>query len=166
MSAYTEFYLNSESSVVQLEIVEISHPAFSQIYRIVRNAIDGVTVTLETGETVSCIYYPLQIMPTGVTDDLDQTLEVQFGDLGQLIPIELDYVKAAGQWSIKPTLLYRTYRSDVLTAPLFGPFRYVISGITFNKTGSQCQASAPKVNQNQTGEIYTMDRFPMLRGFL
>lgn len=166
MSAFTEFFLNSDSSIVQLEIVEISHPSFSQVYRIVRNAIDGVTVTLETGETVACVYYPLQITPTGVTDDLDQTLSVKFGDLGQLVPLEIDYVRAYKTWRIKPTLLYRTYRSDVLTAPMYGPFRFIISNITFNKEGSQCQASAPKVNQNQTGEIYTMDRFPMLRGFL
>jgi hypothetical protein len=166
MSRYSEFFLNSASSVVQLELIEISHPSFSKVYRVVRNAIDGVTVTLETGLVANFEYYPLNIKPTGVSDDLDQTLEIQLGDLGEIIPYELDNIAADGTFNIKPTLLYRTYRSDDLTQPLYGPFRYVISNMPFTKEGVVLNAGAPRVNQNTTGEIYTIDRFPTLQGFL
>lgn len=166
MSRYSEFFLNSASSIVQLELVEIYHPSFSKRYRVVRNAINGITVTLETSEVAFFEYYPLQIKPTGVSDDLDQTLEVQLGDLGEIIPQELDHVMAAGTFNIKPTLVYRTYRSDDLTQPLYGPFRYVISSMPFTKEGAMLNAGAPRVNQNTTGEIYTINRFPTLQGFL
>lgn len=316
--SYSDFFLNSSSSVVQLELLEIAHPNFSKTYRIVRNAINGVTVTLEVipGEdpvVATFDYYPVRITPTGSSNDLDQNLQVIFGDLGQILPTELDLVLAkrglvngsfdasaanppdawtvyhtgaaptlsyvlgyhsiraiqivsstiytglvqtidpypiiGGTYSaacfakstpntcvffirfldsggllisqvgadtdtsnvfkriaatgvcpagtasvqlmivtegattttcafdtisvsipnrpiVKPTMIYRTYRSDDLTAPLSGPVRFNVNNITFQKDGATLQCSAPRLNLNSTGELYTMDRFPMLRGFI
>lgn len=314
MSNYSQFFLNSSSAVVQFETIEISHPKFSKIYRIVRNAINGITATLEDLSSVTFDYYPLKITPTGSDNDLDQTLQVQFGDLGDILPKELDLVfgpfgpsvanpsfdedtaipptgwalsgvptlsydastghtnsaikivktgpgtagikqtidansapgisytvsawcksigggtgllgllfldssntvitnvsqnttntvwtklsivavapagtasvvlqllGAAGTVTVefddvaayltsivpieKPVLIYRTYRSDDLTAPLFGPERFEIDNMAFQKEGATLQCTAPRLNLNQTGEVYAMDRFPMLRGFL
>jgi hypothetical protein len=166
MSNYSEFFLNTDSNVVQLELIEISHPSFSKTYRIVRNAIDGVTVTLEDSTIATFDYYPLQIKPTTTSDDLDQKLDIQLGDVGDVVPGELDLINIAGTFPTKPTLIYRTYRSDDLSQPLYGPFRYEVSSISSKNEGSALSAGAPKVNQNATGESYSMDRFPMLRGFL
>lgn len=166
MSNYSAFFLNTNSDIIQLELLEISHPNFSKVYRIVRNAINGVTVTHEDASVHTYDYYPLQITQTGVTDDLDQTLAIQLGDLGQVVPTELDLVNAAAGLLTKPTLLYRTYRHDDLTQPLFGPLRFIISNIAFTDEGSALNAGAPKLNQSSTGEIYTLDRFPMLKGFM
>jgi len=166
MSDYSQFFLNTSSSVIQLELVEISHPNFSKVYRVVRNAIAGVTVTLEDASVVTFDYYPLAITPTGSNTDLDQALQVQVGDLGSIIPPELDLVDAAGGFIVKPVLLYRTYRSDDLDTPLIGPLKFQIDNIAFQKEGATISASAPRLNLNQTGELYSMDRFPMLRGFL
>lgn len=164
MSDYSQFFLNSSSHVVQLELLEISHPDFSKVYRIVRNAVAGVTVTLEDASSHTFDYYPCKITPTGSANDLDQKLDLQFGDLGEVLPMELDRVTERP--SIKPILKYRTYRSDDLTTPLFGPQKFEISNITFKKEGALMQATAARLNLNTTGEVYTLDRFPMLRGFL
>lgn len=168
--SYSAFFLNSGSNIVQLELIEISHPLFSQIYRLVRNAIAGVTVTLEDATIQTFSYYPLKITPSGSYNDMDQTLQVQFGDLGQILPMELDrLIPAPGVLPgtvIKPTLLYRTYRSDDLSGPLSGPFKFTIDNISFQKEGATMQCSAARLNLTATGELYSMDRFPMLRGFL
>lgn len=166
MSQYSEFFLNSNSTVQQIELIEISHPSFSQVYRITRNMINGVTVTLETGVQAAFVFYPLVITPTGASDDLDQTLKVQLGDLGQILPLELDRVQSAGTFTTKPTLIYRVYRSDMLTAPMEGPFSFEITNIAFNKAGSVFEAEAHKLNSSASGEQYTFDRFPMLMGFI
>lgn len=166
MSAYDDFFLNSESSIIQLELIEISHPNFSKVYRIVRNSIQGVTVTLEDSTEETFDYYPLSIKPTGSSTDLDQTLEINLGDLGEVVPFELDLIAASCGFSIKPIINYRTYRSDDLTAPMFGPQLFQINTISFTKDGATISASAPRLNLNQTGEIYGMDRFTMMRGFL
>lgn len=166
MSAYTEFFLNSKSSVVQLELIEISHSKFTKTYRVVRNAMQGVTVTLETGATATFQYYPLRIENNGSRDDLDQSFTITLGDLGEVLPTELDSVASRDGFGEKPRVVYRTYRSDDLTRPLFGPVILEVESFAFNREGSTFTAKAPSLNINKTGELYLLERFPMLRGFL
>lgn len=167
MSTYSEFFFNSASSVVALETLEIAHPSFSKTYYVVRNAIKGITAMLEDGTTIVTFdYYPLQIKQTGASDDLDQTMQIDLGDLGEIIPQEIDNCFAAGTMLTKPTLIYRVYRSDDLTAPMDGPFLFEITSIGSQQGSSSFMAGAPKLNNSRTGEIYSLDRFPMLAGFL
>jgi hypothetical protein len=166
MSDYTEFFLNSKSSVVQLELLEISHPDFTKVYYVVRNATNGVTVTLEDLSSVEFVYYPLQITSIGTRENLDFGVRVDLGDLGEVLPVELDLVASNSGYETKPVVKYRTYRSDDLTAPLFGPVTLEVSSFSFTRNGSSFEAKAPLLNINKTGEIYSFDRFPMLRGFL
>ena len=166
MTDYTEFFLSSKSSVVQLETLEISHSAFTQTYRVVRNAVAGVTVTLETAAQASFTYYPLRITGVGLRENLDFGIKVDLGDLGEVLPEELDAVASADGYEEKPIVIYRTYRSDDLTSPLFGPVVLEVKSFSFNRQGSTFEARAPSLNVNKTGELYSLDRFPMLRGFL
>lgn len=166
MATYSEFFLKSKSSVVQLETLEISHPDFTKVYRIVRNAVEGVTVTLETSQSATFDYYPLQIENAGIRDDLDQAIKINLGDLGDVLPKELDEVSSNNGFGTKPIVVYRTYRSDDLSRPLFGPVTLEVSSFAFNREGSTFEAKAPSLNSNKTGETYKLDRFKMLRGFL
>lgn len=166
MSVYTEFFLKSRSNVVQLELLEISHPDFTQVYRIVRNAAAGVTVTLETAVVAEFDYYPCRITSLGNRDDLDQAFRIDLGDLGEVLPLELDAVAEADGFATKPEVLYRTYRSDDLTQPLFGPLELEVQTFAFKAEGASFVARAPQLNEDTTGELYKLDRFPMLRGFL
>jgi len=166
MSEYSEYFLNSHSNVVLLELIEISHVNFSQVYRIVRNSMQGITVALETSEVAAFIYVPMKITPNSTYDDLDCSYKFEFGDLGDILVTELDNVISANGLNIKPTILYRAYRSDDLTAPLYGPINLEISSIDFTKTGATFEAKAPTLNAVRTGEIYSLNKFPMLRGCL
>lgn len=164
---YINFFLNSQSSIVELELIELSHPNFSTTYCIVRNAVEGVTVKLETGQFVFFDYYPLSLEGSTVREDLDYIIKIKVGDLGEIIPNELDNVSSAeGGFQIKPTLMYRSYRSDELRVPMFGPLRLEVTEFNFVKDGAEFEAKAPLLNINRTGEVYTLDRFPMLRGFI
>ncbi|MFZ1074800.1 MAG: DUF1833 family protein [Minisyncoccia bacterium] len=172
-AGYAAFFLNSASSVAHLETVEINHPSFlrgnndsGKTYSIVRNAMYGLTATLETGVSRNFLYYPLALTPTGATDDLDQKIKVSLGDLGDLLSVERDNVVAAGTTGTKPTMTYRVYRSDDLSTPIDGPFTYEIPAIARKRDGASFEAGAPKLNTNQTGEIYSITKFPMLRGFV
>lgn len=166
MSAYSEYFLNSNSNVVQLELLEISHSAFTQTYYVVRNAVNGVTVTLETAVEQEFTYYPLKITPLGSKDDLDQSLRIDLGDLGEVLPNELDAVSDALGFDEKPVVKYRAYRSDDLSEPLIGPWVLEVTSFNFNREGSSFEAKAPSLNINRTGELYKIARFPMLRGFV
>ena len=163
---YAAFFLNSKASVVQLELLEVSHADFSKTYRIVRNAVDGVTVTLETGSTATFEYYPLKIEASTTLDDLDYSIKVHLGDLGEVIPAEIDRLQDAGSMLVKPTVVYRAYRSDDLSTPLVGPIQLEIASISLTKEGSSFEAKAPSLSLSKTGEVYSLERFPMLRGLL
>jgi hypothetical protein len=166
MSNYSEYFLNGPRQAIQLELFEIFHPAFTNLYRKVRNATAGVTVTLETAEVAHFDYFPLRIRPIASADDLDQVLKIDLGDLGEILPLELDAVEAANGMGVKPTVRYRVYRSDNLAAPLVGPVLLEVQTFSFTREGATFEAKAPSLNINRTGEIYRTDRFPMLRGLL
>lgn len=165
MSDYDAFFLSSPASVVELELFEIEHPSFTQVYRYVRNATEGVTVTLEDDSVESFTYLPMRVRPTGSSDDLDQTLRFELGDLGEVLPTELDAVLSTNGARIRPTVRYRVYRSDDLTQPLFGPILMEVPSMSF-AAGCTFEARAPSLNVNRTGELYRIDRFPMMRGLM
>jgi hypothetical protein len=166
MTAYTEFFLNCPANVAQLECLEISHSAFSQTYYVVRNAVGGVTVTHEDSTVRAYQYYPLECKLSGPRDDLDHTLSVNLGDLGEIVPDEMDNVREAEAFDELPIVLYRTYRSNDLDEPLYGPIELEIKNFNFDRTGCTFDARAPSLNVNRTGEIYSLPRFPMLRGLM
>jgi len=164
MSAISEFFLGSAPYVFQLQCLEISHPNFSQTYRIQRNEAAGAVSVTHEGPAgpFDYDYYPLRIKPVGSTTDLDQKLDITLGDLGQIIPQELDLVAAANGMSTKPTLIYREYSSDDLTVPMYGPLTFDIDALTSTQEGSSLRASAAAFNQGRIGTYYTTNIFPML----
>lgn len=166
MSRYSEFFLKSYSSVAQLETFEISHSAFSKTYRIVRNETRGMTARLENGQDVVFDYCPVKIQLINDKDDLDQVIKIQLGDLGEIIPMELDRIAQQNKFGEKPKVIYRTYQSNDLNNIMNGPIRLEIKDFTFNREGCAFDAKAPSLNLNSTGLIYTFDMFPMLRGLL
>lgn len=166
MSALSEYFLNSARSIVKLELLEISHPSFTQTYRFVRNAVDGVTVTLETSLPASFSYMPMKIRQLGMSDDLDFGVEITIGDVNGLVTAELDNAMDADTMDVRPVAKYREYRSDVLTAPLAGPYTLEIKKGTVTAEGFAFHAKAPQFNVAKTGELYRINRFTPLRGTL
>jgi len=166
MSNYSEYFLNSLSTVVQLECLEISHSKFTQTYYIVRNATQGVTVTHEDGSTHDYQYYPLKLKLSGPQENLDHVLTATFGDLGEIIPSEIDAIRAGDGFAEYPVVRYRVYRSDDLATVLYGPLYLQIKRLNPIAEGCTFEASAPSLNVNATGERYKLSRFPMLRGLL
>lgn len=166
MSSFSQFFLGSNKNIAHLELLEIFHPSFSQLYRVVRNARKGVTVTLEDSTVALFNFQPLKITNSGARDDLDAGIKVSFGDLGKLLPKEIERVIQDDSFAIKPIVIYRTYRSDDLDNVLLGPYRFEIKTLTQNRTGATFEAAAPGLNFSKTGELYRIDRFIALRGFL
>lgn len=163
---YIAFFLNSRSGIVQYECIEFAHPSFSKTYRIVRNNAYGLTVTHEDGQQYLYDYYPLQIDAGNTKDDLDQSLNISIGDLGEELPAEFERALTGAYSEQAPTLKYRIYRSDVLTAPMYSLQTLEVTSVSMDGRAATFEAKAPELNNTKTGRLYTLDRFPMLRGFL
>jgi hypothetical protein len=162
------FFFNTTSDIFAVETLEISHPSFSQTYRIVRNVVGGWTAkTEESGTpTRTFTYYPCEITYPSSSDDLDFIIRISFGDLGEIIPDELDRVFSDGLIAVKPQLKYRIYQSDNTDAPIFYDVNPLeISGLSFNSKGVTFEASPPGRNYTSIGMRYTVDNFPSLGGF-
>lgn len=166
MSAYSEFFLASKRNVVQLDVIKLEHPSFSQTFRFVRNS--SLPITTDEG---TYTYLPMRLKQKGIKDDLDFGLEITLGDLGDKLANEVYNLEADSNadpdtgYAIKPILTYYQYRSDVLSTPLLGPIPLEMRNFTYSKQGSTFVVSAPQLNIGRTGEVYSLDRFPMLRGF-
>lgn len=167
MSQYSEYFLNSRSSVVQLDLLEITHPNFTKPYRIVRNDARGVTVDLSDAEEgVAFEYYPARVEQMGARDDLDSGIKIELGDVGEVVPGEIDAVADAGGFLTKPAMRYWVFRSDILDAPIYGPMTFEVPSFTLTAEGAAFEARAPALNSTKTGERQTLERIPPQRGFL
>lgn len=164
MSEASEYLLGSAPSVVRLDTLEISHPNFSQTYRLVATVPPGTTSIEAMSETWE--YCPMQVLPIAASDDMVQALNVTLGDVGDIIAKETEAVWDANGLNTRPTLTYRAFRSDNLAAPIAGSERVLeIASVTATREGASFEARAPELNQSRTGTLYTDAVFPMLRGF-
>lgn len=162
----TEYLLKSENVIVQFETIEISHPAFTKTYRFVRNNVNGITATLETEEEVEFPYIPMNIDETNNSGDLDYAFTITIGDIGEIFPDELDLIYESEDFFNEATMIYRTFRSDDLSQPLIGPIKLKIKTFIFDQISVSLVGTTLATNLNKTGEIYTLNRFPMTRAFL
>lgn len=167
MSDLTEYFFNSAPSVTRLQMIEIDHSAFlGGPFYLTPSVMGGITVTHEDATVADYQYVPMEIKTMGSTGNLDQELEVTVGDLGEILPAQIGFMRNANKMREKPSLIYREYASNALADPMFGPFTLQINSIAFNKTGATFVAKTVAFNRSRTGEIYDLTRFPMLGGFV
>lgn len=161
-----QFLLNRRGGVGRYETLQLAHPSFSKTYYLLHVWRKAPPLTLENGQVVTFEYCPMRFTPKGASGDLDYGVQVTLGDLGQIIPEEIDRAKAAGTLHIRPKATFRSWRTDDLSKPLNVITSLEASEISRNEQGASFSAIAPRLNLVRTGETYNVDRFPMLRGFL
>lgn len=166
MPDYNAFFLNSPSSAVQLDTLEIAHPSFSQTFWLVRNKSDGLTATLETDASQFFEYVPFALIESPIDETLEYELRIALGDLSQIMPPEVDRMVAAGTIKTPPTVTFRRFTSDDLSAPMVGPIALEMVEPTVTFEGMTFVARPRSANRVSTGLIYNFQQFPTARGLL
>ena len=166
-----DFHLDSVSSVVLLETLEISHSLWPAPIRIVTNHPDGVAVTLENGQPVIFEFIPLMIQRGNTSDDLDQTLNITVGDLGEIVPPLIQKIRDASS-DEKPQVIYRSFAFDAASMVLTKqtPIE-IIRGLSVAKMNQDYQATTFEAatsgkNSVKTGRTYNFKDYPDLRGLI
>ena len=159
-----EYWLVGRHDDVRLECVEITHPSFSKSYLFVRNHIDGVRVRHENGTYYNYEYLPLTVKPSSSTDSLEQSFTIGIGDVGDVMPYEIDRLRNGKHATTRPTVNYRYLTSD-LTAPVMFVLGLEITDNAPQKQGAVFTCKAKEVNKTSTGVKYTLADYPTLRGF-
>ena len=166
-----DFHLDSVSSVVLLETLEIIHSLWPAPIRIVTNHPDGVAVTLENGQPAIFEFIPLMIQRGNTSDDLDQTLNITVGDLGEIVPPLIQKIRDASS-DEKPQVIYRSFAFDAASMVLTKqtPIE-IIRGLSVAKMNQDYQATTFEAatsgkNSVKTGRTYNFEDYPDLRGLI
>src|SRR5690606_10491896 len=106
MSDLDKFHLDASPSAAMLELIEISHPLWPQPLRYVTYHSASVTVKREVDLVYSYECMPVQINKGANSDDLDQTIKITVGDLGQVVPQLLKIIRKADNFE-RPSVVYR-----------------------------------------------------------
>jgi hypothetical protein len=143
----------------QIDTLEITHPLMSQSYYLTREP-EGITATLETAAEVEFIGMQIDLQLNSTKDDLDQNFQFTLPDLENILDDELDRIPLNNQDPIQ--VVYRSYISTDLTEPA-EIYRLEVLDVSQAKGAFTLTCGVSQLNWRQTGEIYSYDRFPMLR---
>lgn len=160
------YHLIGNAHDVLLECIEISHPAFSKVYRYVRNHTKGVTVIHEDGVSAFYEYAPLKIQRGKSNEKLSQTITVTVGDLGMIIPQEVDRLYDSPHELEHPTLTYRSFLLSNLAEPFETARGLKITENTPQAEGAVFSAQQRTLNDKKSGRVFSLDKWKALRGFL
>lgn len=164
---WVDFFFGAPCGTAELITLEISQPDFSKVWRIQKSYREGLWARIETGEKVLFQYVPMVLKQMEDLGNLDFGVNITLGDLGEILPEEIQRARAAGTLRTSPPqVVYRAYRSDDMERPMFGPVVLQARTITRSPDGAQFDSTAPQANVSKTGRNYRSDEFPMLRGFL
>lgn len=166
-SQYVDFYLGASQSVFELHTLQISQVSFSKVYRFQPYYREGLWLREEDGQQQFYQWMPLRLEALEDRGNLDFGLSITVGDLGEVLPDEIQRARDAGTLVTDPAVVrYRIYRSDNLDSVMYGPITLQAKTITRTEQGAQFDAKAPQVNATKTGMIYRTDLIPTLLGFL
>lgn len=166
-----DYHLDSASSIALLETIEIKHSLWHEPLRYVTNHSGGIATTLEDDSSALFEYMPLLIKRGNTSDDLDQSLSITVGDLGQVVPPLIKLIRDADS-DEKPEVIYRTYAFDVKTMALVKEKPLdVIKGLNIKSMNRDYQATSFEAktsdkNSVKTGKTYNLEDYPGLKGYL
>lgn len=122
---------------------------------------DELTVTLETGEQVTCTPCGMDLALPARNDDGTQDLTFALSNIdGQAS----GFIRAALRDNREMNLVYRTFTSDDLNAPANAPHRFLIKN--GNTTATQASLNAGYFDLLDTGwprNVFDLNNFPGLR---
>lgn len=141
------------------ETIELSHSLFSKTYYLV---VDSKSLDATVPGLGVVTFEPASIKPVNSiqSDDLDQSVSFTIADVENILDDELDRIPLGNQES--PLLVYRIYLNTDLSEPVEF-FEYDIKEVAQQEGIFTIKAGSPDLNSDQTGEIYDLERFPMLR---
>lgn len=157
--AYEKLLNSMPENEASYETIYLSHSKFTQVFYFVFNSVP-LTAKLITGETVT--FLPANISATNAqnNNDLDQQASFTISDPNNELDDQLDRIPLGDTEDI--ILGYGVYVSASLDAPAEF-IQYTVNSIPQKKGAFTAQCGAPNLNRDETGEVYSFSRFPMLR---
>lgn len=159
-----EFLASAPQNIHEIQVVSISHSDMTQAYHLWAEPYDG-QVTTEGDVVLDVMGVNMEIKRAGSHPNLDQAFDISLDtvDADDTFRKEMDLIPLGTEEKI--VVVYREYLSDDLTEPQAVAVLEA-EGVTYTRGFASISAIVPKCNITRTGELYTLKRIPMLRGFL
>lgn len=151
-----DFYLRATSGIAIFSAIELIHPDFTLRFQ---NWDDEQAIVLDG---LIYQYGQFNIGFSNVSTDLEQQITVNFFE-------QVDILKTAFKSAshLQPVEFnWLRFRSDDYDTPLDARYGLYIKQPSYNTTGLSFIASAEGLNDVSTGEIYTLELYPLLKGMV
>lgn len=157
MSILKRLYASSGPEIIH-EVLAISD---GTVTHYLTRGWDELTVTLETGETVTCTPCGLDLALPARNEDGTQDLNFALCNVDGAASA---FVREALRERRTMTLVYRAYTSDDMTEPAHAPHHFKIK--TGSVTATEVQVSAGYFDLLNTAwprNVYSLNKYPGLR---
>src|SRR5574344_1470327 len=153
------FFLTKTSAIAKIDCIELYHPDFGYL-RYQAYDDDGINVKHEDGAPRHYDFESFEIARGNITSDLDQGFSITFADYKDDLKNKVNTAD-----HMTPIVFsWRLYRSDDLNIPMFVQRDLYVIRVNSDGTGMVTfEASAEQLNNVKTGDVYTINTYPMLR---
>jgi len=152
-----------------IEVIELSASWFTQKYYLQRQVTDDIEVILETGETVTVNYAPMSLDRSSSNADLNYERNIVIQQVNDIIASEQSRYDADIHRDELPLFTsrgYVLYRNGTVSQIKQAPIRLPIRKMRRDGQGALFNVTTKPANQSATGEVCTVTRVPMVKGFL
>lgn len=158
------FWASAPQNIHVVQVLSFSNSAMTQTYHLWPERNAGQVVT-EDDELIDTMPANMEIKPAGSPANLDQAFDISMStmDPADTFRKELDSIPINSDEAVR--VVYREYLSDDLATPQ-AVANLEVENIAYTRGAASISAVVPRLNVIRTGELYTLKRFPMLRGFL
>ncbi|MCP4984691.1 MAG: hypothetical protein GY928_01120 [Colwellia sp.] len=162
-------YASAPVGQTMLEVVSFSASWFSETYYLQRQFTEDIQVVLEDDSVVDVLYAPMSIEQASSNADLNYERNIVIQMVNDIIASENDNYDPDIYGSEMPLFRsrgYIAYRDGTISSIQFGPITLPVRNMKTNNQGSIINVSTKPGNDSATGELATVTRVPMLRGYI
>jgi len=164
-----EVFASAPTDRTVFEVIELSASWFSKSYYLQRIDTDGIDVTLENDEVITADYVPMSLNQTSSNEDLNYERSIVIQMVNDIIAAEqsnYDYDIHGDEMPYLTSRGYIRYRNGDVSQIKQSPIRLPVRKMRRDGNGAVFNVTTKPANQSATGEVATITRVPMLRGFL
>lgn len=163
-----EIYANAPVEKDTFEVIGLSAPWFTQSYYLQNVFVDGIDVPLEDGVTiVTAEYAPMRIGQASSNADMSYSREFTIQQVNDIIASEIAGRDPLLRQKVSVSSRgYVMYRDGTVSAQKTPTISTEVVKTSRNNIGTAISTATKPVNNTTTGEVATVTRVPMLKGFL
>lgn len=163
-----EIYANAPIEKQMFQVISMHASWFSKKYYLQNMDTEDIEVLLEDGVTlVTAEYAPMSVSETGNNSDMDYSRNVTLQSLNDQIASEMENRDYESDEKVAVEARnYIIYRDGSISEMKGAVSKTLLSSVTRDEVGTTFATNTKSVTSQGTGEVVTVSRVPMIKGFI